>query len=75
MGLHNDFDKPDNKVCIGTRSVNSFAYTDDINLLCTTIPGLQRLIDKCANYASKWRFKFMVLIMQSIKGHYLPFII
>ena len=50
--------KSDDKVCIGACSVNSFAYADDINLLCTTAPGLQRLINTCAAYADKWRFKF-----------------
>ena len=46
------------KVCIGASKVNSFACADDINLLCTTAPGLQRLIDICSAYADKWRFKF-----------------
>jgi len=48
----------DDKVRIGDCSLNSFAYADDVNLLCTTAPGLQRLINICANYADKWRFKF-----------------
>ena len=46
------------KVCIGNCSLNSFAYADDVSLVCTTAPGLQRLINICADYARKWRFKF-----------------
>lgn len=53
-----DLKRSDDKVCIGSCSVNSFAYADDVNLLCTTVPGLQRLIDICTNYADKWRFRF-----------------
>ena len=47
-------------VWIGSKHINSFAYVDDITLLSGTIPGLQRLIDKCAQYASKWSFRFGV---------------
>ena len=45
---------------IGDKHVNSFAYADDITLLSGTVPGLQTLIDCCANYASRWRFRFGV---------------
>ena len=45
-------------MCIGSCSVNSFAYAGDVNLLCTTVAGLQRLIDICTNYADKGRFSF-----------------
>lgn len=37
---------------------NSFAYADDVTLLSSTSVGLQQLIDCCANYAKKWRFKY-----------------
>lgn len=46
------------KVCIGSAGFNSFAYADDVTLICTTSHGLQRLIDRCHEYASNWRFKF-----------------
>ena len=45
---------------IGDKHVISFAYADDITLLSGTVPGLQTLIDCCANYASRWRFRFGV---------------
>ena len=46
--------------CINIRDVhlNSFAYADDVTLLCSTVPGLQRLIDICSAYANEWRFTF-----------------
>ena len=37
---------------------NSFAYADDISLACLTIPDLQKLINICYNYSTRWRFKF-----------------
>ena len=46
----------EDRVCIGTSCVNSFTYADDFNLICTTVSGLQSLIDKCSMYASTWRF-------------------
>jgi hypothetical protein len=46
------------KVCIGDNSFNVFAYADDVTVFCTSVPGLQRLIDKCVDYALSWRFKF-----------------
>jgi hypothetical protein len=63
------------KVSIGSCSINVFAYADDITVMCTTVPGLQRLIDRCAEYALKWRFKFgvkktkcMVISGKSLSG-------
>jgi len=56
--LLRDLCESDDRVCIGNNSLNTFAYADDINLLCTTAPGLQRLIDMCVAYAKKWRFRF-----------------
>ena len=47
------------EVWIGSKHINSFDYAG-ITLLSGTIPGLQRLIDKCAQYASKCRFRFGV---------------
>ena len=55
-----DLSNSEDKVSIGPCSVNSFAYADDITVMCTTVPGLQRLINICAQYACKWRFRFGV---------------
>jgi hypothetical protein len=44
-------------VCIGDYSFKVFAYVDDVTVFCTSVPGLQRLIDKCTDYALSWRFK------------------
>ena len=46
------------KVCIGNYSFNVFAYADDVTVFCTSVSGLQRLIDKYDDYALRWRFKF-----------------
>lgn len=43
---------------IGGVHLNSFAYADDVTLLCSTVPGMQRLIDICSAYAKEWRFAF-----------------
>ena len=34
----------------------SFAYADDINLMCLKTVDLQILINICYQYSSKWRF-------------------
>jgi hypothetical protein len=47
-------------VWIGSTHLNSFAYADDVSVFSGTAPGLQNLIDRCASYASTWRFKFGV---------------
>ena len=46
------------RMSIGNVSLNNSAYVDDVNLLATTIPGLQDLINYCNTYAKKWRFSF-----------------
>ena len=38
--------------------INVLAYADDLNLVSTTATGLQKLIDKCYQYAQRWRMKF-----------------
>ena len=58
--LLQELDMSNDKVRIGTCSLNSFAYADDVNLICTTAPGLQRLINICTNYADRWRFRFSI---------------
>ena len=50
-------DKTDG-VSLGDVHLNSFAYADDVSLISSTVPGLQRLIDLCCNYAQRWRFRF-----------------
>ena len=43
---------------IGGRLYNSLAYADDITVFCSSIPGLQNLINVCTKYSERWRFKF-----------------
>ncbi len=45
-------------VSVGTCHFNNFAYADDITLLCTTVPGLQRLINTSVEYSKMWKFNF-----------------
>lgn len=45
-------------VCIDKHHFNHFSFADDLNLLATTVPDMQHLIDKCHNYSLKWRFSF-----------------
>ena len=37
---------------IGSNKVESFAYADDIMLYGATVPGLQKMIDKCLVYSN-----------------------
>ena len=53
-----DLDNSPHKVAIGPNSFNSFAYADDITVMCCTAPGLQYLIDTCSAYAARWKLKF-----------------
>jgi hypothetical protein len=57
-GLLKQIQESNHGVNIGGSKYNGFAYADDINLFCTTVPGLQTLINICSNYASKWHFSF-----------------
>ena len=45
-------------VIVGNTLYNSFAYADDVSIFCTNARGLQRLIDTCYEYSSRWRFRF-----------------
>ena len=56
--LLHELKKSQYNVSIGPCKINSFAYADDITVLCTTTIGLQSLIDICAAYAQRWRLKF-----------------
>ena len=53
-----DLSTSDHGVRIGSNKFESFAYADDINLFSATVPGLQKMIDKCLVYSNTWRFKF-----------------
>ena len=44
-------------VSIGYSNYSSFAYADDVTVYSSTIPDLQFLIQMCADYAQKWRFR------------------
>ena len=46
----------DTGIVIGDSIYNSFAYADDVSLFCTSIPGLQHLINICVQYSVRWRF-------------------
>jgi len=39
-------------------TVNVLAYADDITLISNRAPDLQAMIDKCEEYARKWRFNY-----------------
>jgi hypothetical protein len=45
-------------LCVGRNRYNNFAYADDVTVYSCTTTGLQVLINKCANYAKFWRFKY-----------------
>ena len=54
----NDVSTSGNGVRIGDEQYNVCAYADDVTLLSSTITGLQRNINICADYAKAWRFNF-----------------
>ena len=45
-------------VRLGGQHFGSFAYADDVTLISATVPGLQRMIDVCTQYAEEWRMLF-----------------
>ena len=47
----------ENGVKIGNSTLSTFAYADDISLI-SLLPGLQKSIDICCEYALRWRFSF-----------------
>jgi len=57
-GLLEELAQVTDGVSIQGLRLNSFAYADDVTLFCSTVPGLQRLIDVCSAYAGEWRFSF-----------------
>ena len=48
----------DTGIVIGDSIYNSIAYADDVSLFCTSLPGLQLLINICVQYSVRWRFNF-----------------
>ena len=48
----------DNGARIFDLTVNCCAYADDVNLLASSVKGLQHLIDICIAYGELYRFKF-----------------
>jgi hypothetical protein len=57
-GLLNELNSKNIGVNIGGKIYNTFAYADDITVFCTSIPGLQSLLDTCVDYSLRWRFKY-----------------
>ena len=55
---------------IGCEMYNSFAYADDISIFSSTVPGLQRLINICHEYALTWRIKFGMAKSQCMVAGY-----
>ena len=43
---------------IGSLSLNTAGYADDIALIASTMTNLQQLVNICYHYSSKWRFVF-----------------
>ncbi len=43
---------------IGRNKINSFAYANDLTLLCTPVSGLQSLLIVCVDCVAKWRRRF-----------------
>ena len=53
-----DLNDCDAGVRIGDVLYNSMAYADDITIFSTNAKCLQCLIDMCAMYSDRWRFKY-----------------
>ena len=53
-----DLTECDAGVRIGDELYNSMAYADDITLFATNVKGVQCLIDTCATYSNRWRFRY-----------------
>ena len=43
---------------IGNTMYNYFACADDISIFSSIASGLQKLLDICVEYSTRWRFKF-----------------
>ena len=53
---------------------NSFAYADDINLMCLKTDNLQILINLCYQYSRKWHFNFGINNTHCMISNKNPFI-
>ena len=56
--LLHDLKNTDCGIRVDDLLLNSCTYADDVTLFCSTIPGLQRLMNISASYAKQWRFSF-----------------
>ena len=45
-------------ISIGSLSLNTAGYADDITLIASTVTDLQQLVNICYHYSCKWRFVF-----------------
>ena len=45
-------------ICIGSSSLNTAGYADDITMIASTVTDLQQLVNICYQYSCKWRFVF-----------------
>ncbi len=54
---------------IGPDIYSAIAYADDVTTICSTVPGLQKLINICEDYAVKWWFKFGIKKTPPTVGH------
>lgn len=45
-------------LCIGHHKYNSCAYADDVTVFAASVPGPHTLINKCVDYAARWRIRF-----------------
>ena len=52
---------------IGSLSLNTAGYADDITLIASTVTDLQQLVNICYHYSCQWRFVFGPLKSKCIK--------
>ena len=52
---------------IGSLSLNTAGYADDITLIASTVTDLQQLVNICYHYSCKWRFVFVPFKSKCIK--------
>ena len=57
-GLINELQECNHGISIDDFKLNNVTYADDITLICSSIAGLQSLIDICVSYSVKWNFNF-----------------
>ena len=57
-GLLTELSKANAGLRAGDHKYNSLAYAHDVTLFSSSVTGLQDIIQICADYADKWRFKY-----------------